>query len=32
MSRHVSHEINLHINWHAKNNHPLLTAKLEHWL
>jgi len=29
MSRHVFHEIYLHINWHAKNNHPLLAAKLE---
>ncbi len=29
MSSHVFHEIYLHINWHAKNNHPLLTSKLE---
>ncbi|HUY93414.1 MAG TPA: IS200/IS605 family transposase [Pirellulales bacterium] len=29
MSNHVFHEIYLHINWHAKSNHPLLTAKLE---
>ena len=29
MSSHVFHEIYLHINWHAKNNHPLLTARLE---
>lgn len=27
MSSHVFHEIYLRINWHAKNNHPLLTAK-----
>ena len=29
MSSHVFNEIYLHVNWHAKNNHPLLTAKLE---
>jgi hypothetical protein len=29
MASHVFHEIYLHINWHVKSNHPLLTAKLE---
>ncbi|HVX63699.1 MAG TPA: transposase [Pirellulales bacterium] len=29
MSSHVFHEIYLHINWHAKSDHPLLTPKLE---
>jgi hypothetical protein len=28
MSSHVFREIYLHMNWHAKSNHPLLTAKL----
>jgi REP element-mobilizing transposase RayT len=29
MSSHVFHEIYLHINWHAKNDYPLLTATFE---
>jgi len=29
MSSHDFHKIYLHINRHAKNNHPLLTAKRE---
>ena len=29
MASHVFHEIFLHLNWHAKDSHPLITAALE---
>ena len=29
MSSHVFHEIFLHINWHTKDNSPLITPRLE---
>jgi putative transposase len=29
MSSHVYHEIYLHLNWHAKNDQPILIAELE---
>ncbi len=29
MSSHVFHEIYLHINWHAKDDQPLLTPRIE---
>ena len=30
MSSHVFHEIYLHLNWHTKDNLPLITSTLEH--
>jgi hypothetical protein len=29
MSSHVFHEIYLHLNWHTKDNSPLITPHLE---
>ncbi len=29
MSSHVHHEIYLHLNWHTKNDHPILSGTVE---